>query len=129
MITEKQGKVQELLRQRHLLEKLFLSVNELRSIRIQKLQRQGYKDADSLTNAELQLLQKCRDDVSNYNEVQISNKRGNDEEMYCYLSIIIFSFTQHEVKEESDEDYYYGAANDINKLISIRYFKFLSSHF
>ena len=70
-----------MLQQRHLLEKLFLSVNELRSIRLQKLQRQGYKDEDHLTDAELQLLQKCQDDVSNYNEDQISNKKGNDEEM------------------------------------------------
>ena len=81
LIIEKQGRVQELLRQRHFLEKLFLSVNELRSIRLQKLQRQGYKDEDNLTDVELQLLQKCRDDVSSYNEVQLTNKKGNDEEM------------------------------------------------
>lgn len=79
-LIEKKERVQTLLKQRYEIQQLLLSVHKLRSIRLEKLRRQGYTGEDVLDEVEQGLLRQCQADVDNYKEETISKKKKGVEE-------------------------------------------------
>ena len=75
-IFEKETRIQYLLKQRTELQKLLLSVDALRRIRIQKLKNQGYSEESGRDPIEEGLLETCRKEVEGYKEVIVSKKKS-----------------------------------------------------
>ena len=75
-IFEKEIQIQHLLKQRTDLQKLLLSVDSLRRIRIQKLRNQGYLEESGTDPVEEGLLRTCKKEVEGYKEVTVSKKKS-----------------------------------------------------
>lgn len=117
-IIAKELKLKELSKKKYELQKLLCSVNELYNKRLAKLSKQGYKPKYRPSAIEEGLLQTANNEVLQYKEVVVSEKRK--KEWYCYKILFMIRIHKQETKEETDEEYYNGAQQNLSKLIAIR---------
>ena len=117
-IYEKQLEIQRLKRERYELEKLFCSIHELCTRRVQKLEKQGYRPETVEDPIETGLLKTAQNDVDSYKETTVS-RRKRKEWLSCEAGVMLRIGGGEE--EENDEEYYYGMHRNINKLVAIRW--------
>lgn len=117
-LYEKQLEIQRLKRERYELEKLFCSIHELCTRRVQKLEKQGYRPETVEDPIETGLLKTAQNDVDSYKETTVS-RRKRKEWLSCEAGVMLRIGGGEE--EENDEEYYYGMHHNINKLVAIRW--------
>ena len=77
-IIEKEIKVKELSKKKYELQKLLCSIHSLYSKRLSKLAKQGYKSNYRPSLIEEGLLQTANNEVSQYKEVVVSEKKQRE---------------------------------------------------
>lgn len=116
-IYEKQLEIQRLKRERYDLEKLFCSIHELCTQRVQKLEKQGYHPETIEDPIEKGLLKTAQNDVDSFKETTVSKRKRKE---WLFYRVSMMSRIGGGEEEENDEEYYYGMHHNINKLVAIR---------